>query len=265
MSFFCGCGGDPCTIVTLQGLELWSSGRVDGTNMGLMSPVDGWANGTDSDTTTGGWEDADGGPVPDIRWAPRTLTIDGDILARSHADLAEAMEEVGQVLTRPRRDLLVVDESVHLGLVRQIEVHRTRRPIITQVSPTYAVFTLMVEAPEWERVGVDAQSATVTTGGVACQNIGTADAAVTATLTGPLTNPGLSWAGGTWQYEGVIPAGRTLTVDMRRRRVRDLATAVHYRQNAAGSWLNLPPGTTTVTRTGTGSGSIRLDWRSTWA
>lgn len=258
----CGYGWhkDPCTIITLQGLEIVS----DGPGALGFSVLEGWTGGTAAAGGPVPWGNADGGVHGDVFFGPRTITIEGDIDAPDHESFADLVEEVGAVLTRPRRDLLVVDESVHLGLVRQVEVVRLRPPMITQLGTRHAVFTVTLEAASHLRVDDAEQSAAITAAGTAMQNIGNANSFPVVSLVGPLTNPGLTWPGGAWTYNATIPSGTTITVEMDRRRVRNFANTAHSRNVVSGSWLALPPGTTTVTRTGTGSGSITAKWRSTW-
>lgn len=252
---------EPCMLITLQDITMVSS------SVGIfgVSTLDGWRNGV---AATGGpapFENADGGVMGDIYAGGRSIVVEGDIDAPDHEAYMRAEEQLGALLTRPRTAQLVVDERFHLGVTRQIEVTRLRPPQITQMGPSYGIFTLTLEAATYLRLGVDEQSVTVPTGGVDLLNIGNDDAHVTARLIGPLTNPGLSWPGSSWRYTGTVSSGQTLTVDMHRRTVRDLGTAAHSRNQAAGTWLSLAPGTTRVSRTGTGSGRIELGWRSSWA
>lgn len=258
----CGHGWheDPCTIITLQGLDIVS----DGSGPVGFSTLEGWEGGVAAQGGPEPWEHADGGVMGAVYYGPRTITIEGDIDAPSHEEYAELVAELGTVLSRPRIDTLVVDEAMHLGLVRQVQVTRTRPVQISQVGYRHGIFTLTVEAASHLREGVDQQFATITTAGVPLRNIGTADAHPVVSLVGPLTNPGLSWPGGAWSYSGTVPSGTTITVDMARRTVRNPATTVHSRNLAAGSWLALPPGDTLVKRTGSGSGRIETRWRSTW-
>lgn len=251
---------DPCVLISVQGLDIVSDGPAP---IGFSS-LEGWTGGT---AATGGpvpWEAADGGIQGDIHFGPRTITIEGDITAPDHREYTALAEEIGAVLTRPRSGILVVDETYHLGLVRQVEVVRTRPPLISPVGDRHGVFTLTLEAASHLRVDVDERSAVITAAGAGLENIGTADVPVVAHLVGPLSNPGLSWPGGAWAYSGSIPAGTTITVDMGTRVVRDPATTEHSRHRAAGKWLALPPGTTMVTRTGSGSGTVTAYWRSAW-
>ena len=254
---------DPCVVVTLPGgVELIADaagGRAEYT----LSAWDGWVNGPE---VTGGpvpWGTADGGVWGDLHFSGLNLQFEGMIVGRSANDYAELQAELGSILTNPRRGVLRVDEE-HLGLSRQIEVARGGRPTITQLTDRIGRYSVQLQSASAFKVGVDQQSATVTTAGVPLRNVGTADAHPVAFLVGPLTSPGLSWPGGAWSYSGTVPSGTTITVDMARRTVRNLATAVHSRNLAAGSWLALPPGDTLVKRTGSGSGRIEAEWRSAW-
>ena len=258
---------DPCTVVSLQDLTVYGSRPpYDGTHFSLTG-WDGWTNGVDR---TGGpvpWENADGGVEGDVWEGGRSITLEGDIEAASHYEMMEAQERLGAVLTSPRWDWLVVDEE-HLGLSRQIRVHRPSRPRITDLGITFAVWTLTLQAATFPRLDTTEQSKVIPSSGVDLVNAGNHPAAVTLTLRGPLTNPGLSWPGGSWVYRGSVGSGQTISVDMARRVVRDPATSRQSRNLVVASstdWLRLAPGTTRVSRTGTGAGSITAAWRSSWS
>lgn len=253
---------EPCTIVTLDGIEMVSSGAG---LYGLTSPIDGWAN---SGASSGGpvpWENADGGIMGDTWFQGRSLTIEGDIEAPDHQAFADAVEELGSVLTYQRTGTLEVDETVHLGLVRQIEVTRTRPVQITALGPQYGIFTMQLEAADFLRTSVDQQQATLTTGGVSLRNDGNAQADLVVRMQGPLTTPGLEWPGGSWTFDSNIAGNVTIEASFTTRLVINVASGAHHRHRATGSWLRLPPGTTTVKRTGTGNGTMTAVWRSSWA
>lgn len=249
---------DPCIIVSIGGIEAVSSGGEDG--YGLVS-LDGWEGGAPASGGPVAFEQADGGVRGDVYYSPRILTIEGSIRAKSHEDLVDMIAELSRL---GRYETLTVDEAVHSGHVRQVDVARMRPVQITQMSTTYAIWTMTLETVDWRRVEPDLQTAIVTASGTPVRNLGTAPAALTLHLAGPLTNPGISWSGGAWQYTGTIPSGTTISVDMERRVVRDPATTAHSRRLASGSWLSPQPGLTTVWRTGTGSGTITARWRSSW-
>ena len=255
---------DPCIAVTLPGgLELLAGGG-SGSEFTLAS-WDGWTNGPEVRGGGVEWEHGDGGVPGDVHLSGRNLAFEGLIKGRSANHLWELQEELGSVLTRQRWGVLRVDEE-HLGLSRQVEVARGGRPTITPLSRTVARYSVQLQSASPLKVDVDQQSATITTSGVTLSNKGNADAYPVVSLVGPLTNPAIVWPGGLWQYNLSVPAGTTLTVEMDRKRVRNLATTEHSRNNVSGShnWLALPPGDTVVTRTGAGSGTITAKWRSAW-
>src|SRR5690606_29288841 len=115
------------------------------------------------------------------------------------------------------------------------------------------------------RTDVDPQEVTVPPAGGGVRSIGNDRARTPVRRGGPRANPGLCWDGGSWSYQGSVASGQTILVEMWRRRVVDEATATHSRTRAQGSWLAVPPGTTNIKRTGSGSGRIELEWRSSWA
>jgi len=250
---------EPCIIVTIGDVEAVSSGPLYG--YGLVS-LDGWEGGAP----------VAGGPVPyvlgdgairgDVYYGPRSLIIEGDIVARDHEDLAE---RVGELSALGRYETLTVDETVHTGWVRQMDVARVRPVQITTHGTTYATWTMTLQSVDWRRVGVDLQSEVVTTAGTSLRNLGTAPAGLILHMEGPLTNPGISWPGGAWKYSGSISSGQMISADLETRVVRNPATTAHSRRLASGTWLQLPPGSTTVKRTGSGSGTVTARWRSSWS
>lgn len=254
---------DPCVVVTLPGgIELMADaagGRSDYT----LGAWDGWVNGPELRGGSVPWADADGGAWGDLHFSGLNLQFEGMIEGRSANDYAELQAELGSILTNPRLGVLQVDEE-HLGLSRQVEVARGGRPTITQLTDRIGRYSVQLQSVSPLRVDVGEQSVAVTAAGTAMQNIGNANSFPVVSLVGPLTNPGLTWPGGAWTYNATIPSGTTITVEMDRRRVRNFATTAHSRNVVSGSWLALPPGTTTVKRTGTGSGSITAKWRSAW-
>lgn len=254
---------DPCVVVTLPGgLELMSEAGASQAELSLSS-WDGWTNGPEVRGGGVDWEAADGGVEGDVFLAGLSLAFEGLIVADSASRLWELQEQVGSILTRDRWGTLRVDEE-HLGLSRQVRVARGGRPTITPLSDRIARYAVQFQSPSPFRVDVERQSAVVSTGGTPVSNLGNHDAAVTAVMKGPLTNPGLSWDGKYWKYTGSIASGKTINVDMRSQVVRDPATTVHSANLASGDWLAIPPGGTKVSRTGAGSGSITLGWGSTW-
>lgn len=253
---------EPCTIVSLDGIEMVSSGAG---LFGLTAPIDGWAN---SGTSTGGpvpWETADGGIMGDTPFQGRSLTIEGDIEAATHEEFAEAVEQLGSILTYQRTAILEVDETVHLGLVRQIAVTRVRPVQITALGPRHGIFTMQLEAADFLRTSVDENRVVVTTAGVDLRNIGNARADLLIKMQGPLSTPGLDWSGGHWTFDSDINTSVAIEADMARRIVRNPVSGAHHRHRATGSWLRLPPGVTRVRRTGGGTGTVTAVWRSAWS
>lgn len=259
-------GVDPGTVVTLPGgIELVAddTGHPELT----LARWDGWTNGADSRGGAVLWETADGGVEGDVHLSGRNLAFEGLILADSPSRMWELSEQMGSILTRERWGTLRVDEE-HLGLSRQVSVARGGRPVVTPLTATVAAYQVQLQSASPLRLDVTEQSVVVPAGGVDLVNAGNHPAAVTLTLRGPLTNPGLAWPGGSWVYRGTVGSGQTISVDMWRRVVRDPATSKHSRNLVVASstdWLRLAPGTTRVSRTGTGAGSITAAWRSSWS
>lgn len=256
-------GRGPCITVQLQDLEM-RSGPDRRIPWISLSRLDGWTDGAPPRSGDGQFETADGGIEPDVHLGGRSIRVEGMIHEACADDLWERMEQVSSVLSSPRWDWLIVEEE-HLGLLRQVRVRRSDVPRVTPVTRTVASLTLALQSADWRRVDVDLQSVIIPSSGRALENLGTVPADVMLLMKGPLTNPGIRWGNRAWTYSGSVPSGVTIQVDMSRRSVRNLQTAVHSRRLAQGDWLRLPPGSTTVSRTGTGAGTITAQWRSSWA
>lgn len=257
---------DPCTVVTLPGgLELVAD---DTSHPELtLARWEGWTSGADPRGGAVPWETADGGVEGDVHLAGLNPAFEGLISTDSPARMWELSEQIGSILTRDRWGVLRVDEA-HLGLSRQVTVARGGRPVITPLTGTVARYQVQFQSASPLRLDVVEQSVVVPAGGVDLVNAGNHPAAVTLTMRGPLTNPGLSWGRESWTYQGSIASGQSIVVEMWRRKVMDPATSRHSRNRAVASangWLHLPPGTTRVSRTGTGSGTVTAAWRSSWA
>ena len=257
---------DPCVVVTLPGgVEL----VADPGQPGAEYTLSGWSGWDEGPEPSGGavpWGTADGGVEGDVVFQGRNLAFNGLISGRSPQHYWELRQELGAVLTRARWGDLQVDEE-HLGLSRQVRVARGGKPTFGDpLSDRVGAYQIQFQSATHLITDVEQQSATITTSGVTLSNKGNADAYPVVSLVGPLTNPAIVWPGGLWQYNLSVPAGTTLTVEMDRKRVRNLATTEHSRNNVSGShnWLALPPGDTVVTRTGAGSGTITAKWRSAW-
>jgi len=248
--------------VTLDGIEITSDPRSQAPGY-TLSAWDGWTGGAEVAGGAVPWEAADDGVRGDVWLQGRSVALSGLIRGQSAADTAQMMEALGGVLTRTRWGQLVVDEE-HLRLSRQLTVARGGRVIMDLLTPTIATWALTLQSPDSRRVSTQ-QSAVTIGAGTPLVNAGNMYADLTLVMTGPLTNPGISWPGGAWQYGGTIAPGVTLNVDMARRVVRNPATTQHFRRLAQGTWLSVPPGSMHVNRTGTGDGTISARWRSSWA
>lgn len=250
--------------ITIQGITISTDPRPEGTGYFQLDSWEGWESGADSSNAVVDWEASDGGVFDEVYMSGRAITLTGSIMAGSLPELMDMHEELQGLLTRPRIDWLTVHED-RRGFARQILVQRAEPPRVQMATPRSSAFTLSLRSADWRRLDVTAQSKLVSVGGTALVNSGTAPASLTLSIIGPLTNPGISWPGYAWQYSGTVAAGQTLVVDMDTRRVQDPATTTQYRAKAAGAWLSLPPGSTTVTRTGSGAGHIDASWRSSWS
>ena len=260
----------PCSPVERVNARIggitWMGTPGPGTAFVLRSLSGWWSGGAWSG---GGvdWDNADGGVEGDVFSGGRVVTLRGLIYTPSGAEQMAAFDRLAAVWAVDRWQTLIVDEPER-GLSRQMRVAPRDLGDPQPISDQIAQVTWMVSSATFPLVSPTQKSAVLTSGGVSLSNDGTYPAALTVLLEGPLTNPGLSWSGGSWRYSGSVPSGTTLQVDMERRTVWNPAPssgAPHSRNLAAGTWLLLPPGLTKVSRTGSGSGTITARWRSAWA
>lgn len=256
---------DPaCVTVTLQGITMTSQ---FGSMYGLTSPLEGWTEGADPQGDASAFPAADGGVALPVWMGPRSITIEGEIETDSHAELEREVARLGTVLSNPRWDWLRVDETA-LGLSRQIQVRRARRPLITRSSHTSAIFTLVLQAATYPLLAAEESTMRLKPGqSQVAENTGDYNADLYATLVGPLSGIQIARAGhpgGWWYYSESLKAGETRQVDFSRRIVRNPANSKHSRLLASGIWHDLLPGKTAVTFRGSGSGYVDLRWRSAW-
>lgn len=251
-----------CMEVTVQGLTI----RGAGAGPLRLHGIEGWGGGS---ATRGGFSeypDADGGFPTEVTYSGRDITIEGSVRATDHHDLWRMREQIETLLTSPREDWLRVRDS-HLNLDRQILVHRARPSQVTLRGPRYGIFTLSLRSATYPRLAVDESELVLRPGGSGRQeNVGDYPANMSVLLNGPLTNPRLTWSSQFWwQFNGTIPSGETRVVDMTRRIIRNPAAGTRLDLAGTGTWPKVDPGYRTVAMSGTGSGSARLVWRSSWA
>lgn len=251
----------PGVTVSLQGLDFVSGSRA--RSRISLGAWDGWTNGPARSGGPQSWALARGGYASAVYEDVRRIRLEGLIVEPYETALWQRMEELGSILGNSTYATMRVDEP-HLQLSRQIQVTRLAKPMITPLSNRIASYTLELEATDYPRLDVEQQSVAIPAGGVDLTNIGTHDAELTLQIDGPRTQTTLTGPWGSWEYRASIPDGSTRLVDMRRRLIRDPATSGHSRADAGGDWLSLPPGTTQVALSGSGTGGVTAMWRSTW-
>lgn len=251
-----------CLEVSLQGVTM----HGEGDSLYGVTSLDGWAGGAASRGGVEEYPDTDGGFPTDVTYTGREITVEGEILAPSHDALWKAREELETLLTSPREDWLRVRDSL-TAPERQILVHRPRPVQVSLFGDRYGIFTLSLRSATYPRLAVEESELVLRPGGSGRQeNVGDYPAAMSVFLTGPLTNPRLTWSSMFWwQFNGTIPSGETRVVDMTRRMIRNPAAGTRLDLAGTGTWPKVDPGYRTVVMSGTGSGSARLVWRSSWA
>ena len=260
---------EDCLTIELDGITFHGAHQLDGGYYGVTS-WSGWHDGSDARGGPTPYPASDGAYRTRVDMQATPIVIEGTIEASSRRELWEMTEALRKVLVRQRYAPLVVTEEALDLPSRQVSVCRLRHPRITWDSWTSAAFTLELQPDDWRKVDVTTQAATIRNGGTATlTNAGDEDADLSAILTGPMSNPALSWAGGAWSYAGTIPAGSTRQVNFVSRLVRDPATSNSYRHIVNGQWPSVPAdGQLSVKLTCTGATSATaatLQWRSTWS
>lgn len=249
-------------VARLGGLE-WQGRYGQGTPFVLRS-LSGWWTGGSWSGGVVPWENADGGVEGDVIAGGRTVSMRMLIFTDHGADQMEALDDLAGVWADTRWHTLEVEEQDR-GIARQLRVSPVDLGDPQLISDTVASTTWTLSSADRRLLSPTGETATVTAGGVDLRNTGNARADLTVRLVGPLSNPGLSWPGGSWRLNASVGAGSSFVVDMARRVVRNPATGTHARQHASGTWWSLPPGVTRVSRTGSGTGRVEASWRSSWA
>lgn len=260
--FGCQAKPSPCLVIEVDGVTFTGAAPV-GAGYGITA-WDGWDSGGDAVGGPQPYLAADGGYETSVYFGPRTITLEGRIVARSQRELAEMTAQLSRVCVVNRWATMVVSES-KLGMQRQMRVCRLHRPKITpDADRRTATFTLELQSAAFPKLDATESSATFTAGeSKPCVNAGDYPAALVGVFTGPLTNPTMTVGSDVWTYVGSVPAGEKMTVDFSTRMVRDNENLLSLRLNAGGNWPRLD-GTETVTLGGAGSGSLLLKWRSSW-
>lgn len=252
-----------CLEVSLQGITMHGEGD---SLYGLTAPIEGWGGGVSTRGGVEDYHDADGGFPTEVLYGGRDMVVEGEIVAPDHRALFAAKEQLETLLSTPREDWLRVREE-HLGMDRQILVHRPRPVQVTLFGHRHGIFTMSLRSATYPRLAVEESELVLSPGGSGRQeNVGDYPAALSLYLTGPLTNPRLTWSSTFWwQFNGTIPAGETRIVDMTRRMIRNPARGTRLDLAGTGTWPKVDPGYRTVSMSGTGSGAARMVWRSAWA
>lgn len=263
---WCGWGERPsCVTVTLQGITLEGSVRSD-SHYGLVE-WDGWTNAGDRRGGPVSNDTGDDRHMGRVDMVGRRIRLEGVIRSDRRRELAEMREKMGAILTRPRADWMVVNERL-LGLKRQALVTLPRPVQLTdQPSRRRVVYTLELSASDWRRVAVDQSKLTLSPGeSGSVVNAGKVEADMVAELKGPL-GAGVQIVGpaGTWTYNNSVASGQTIGVDFATRLVRDYANGLQLRPAVRGSWHEAAPGSATYRVVGSGTGTVELRWRSSWA
>lgn len=263
-----GAGLPAAATVTVGGWSA-SSGAVAPRGPGFevtLSDWQGWVDGWSIETDSAQSPTGDGTLDGSGTFGGRTVTLTGRVLADSRIREAAAMFDAGDSLASvlsgvTRRGILQVTEPSR-GLTRECDVRLAQAPDFTPITPWVATWSLYLYAADPLRYGVEAT--TIPRGQtVTVPNVGTAMSRPLVDLYGPLTNPTITAGGNTLTLTVNISAGTVLTVDMRRRVVRNAAGSKTFTP-VSGYWHHVNPGGAEFTLGGTGSGYAVMRRSSAW-
>lgn len=219
-------------------------------------------------------------------YGPRTLTLTVHATATSQALRDVARAYIQQAI--PVSDLATfrLDEPVPV----QMSVRRSGQVVETYVGLQDAEFSVPLVAPDPRKYSTVLHQLTATQAAsaaglappltppftlpagappmaVACANAGSFETRPTVTITGPITAPAVvnQTTGRTVSFSGLtLSATDVLAVDLNARQA--LLNGVYRPADISSSWWVMPPGTTTVQVTGTGStgSTMTVAWRDAW-
>lgn len=232
-----------------------------------LSKWEGWSGGTSIVTDSQQSPTGDGTLDGSGAFGGHTYTFSGRVHAdprtRESTSLEDAEDALCSVLTGTVRKGVLRVTSGARGLVRETDVRlASSTPDFTPITPWVATWSLYLYAADPLRYGVEAT--TIPRGQtVTVPNVGTAMSRPLVDLYGPLTNPTITAGGNTLTLTVNIPAGTVLTVDMRRRVVRNAAGSKTFTP-VSGYWHHVNPGGAAFTLGGTGSGYAVMRRSSAW-
>lgn len=255
--------------VTIDGWSTTSRADVpsDGGFAFELDSWSGWWGGRTPTTDTQQSPTGDGTLDGSGTFSGRTITLNGQVLANRDASTMAALHAAGDVFSavlagETRTGTLRVEERM-LGLTRECDVRLAgTTPDFGIVAWGLASWGLYLYAPDPLRYGVGATR--INRGQtVRVENRGTAMSRPMVDLFGPLTNPTISYYGGTLRLTLDLPAGSAVTVDMRRRVVLNQQGGKTFTPTAGG-WPHVLPGGGDITLGGTGTGYAYVRRASAW-
>lgn len=246
--------------------------------------------------------DGDGGPpmhgqvVPSAGdhggWAtpqfagPRLLTLTVTAMAPTVAARDVARAQIYGALPISDLATLRIDEPIP----KQMLVRRSGEIPETKLTDTDVRFTIGLVAPDPRKYSTVLHQATATQASaaaglappltppftlpagappmaVAVTNAGSFETRPTITIAGPITGPAVvnQTTGAAVSFSGMtLAAGDQLVVDLLAK--QSYLNGVYRTADVSSSWWSLPPGTTTVQVTGTGStgSTMTVAWRDAW-
>lgn len=246
------------SVPTIAGLVEYGGIRInDGTFRSLSMSGLRDSPGVRQDVTP--YAQAHGATLSQALYDARLIQVGGVILVSDIADLPAAEEELRAAFNLFPSTLQTLTVA-WAGLPRQIMSVRVAGPLVFD-DPDVArkkvprrEFMVTLVAPDPRRYSETERStvATLNGAGTLAQNAGTFPAVFGVRITGPITNPSVVSAAGTFGLTTTIVAGTYVDLNTDTRTAVDSTGASRY-GSFTGAWYEIPPGGTSINVTGTGT------------
>lgn len=261
-----------------------------GVDWGLTSEESPWSPSPQPRSVTGENATDHGSWDATQFYGPRTYALEGDATVRFGSDalLVQAEQRLKAAIGLKPFDLRFVES----GFDRQATFRRESPLSWRYMTPTWAIFSVSIVAPDpriystdtynasvafptstggmsWPAVWPATWDAVTVTGEMSLSNDGTETAWPTYRIDGPVAEPVIVNAdtGQSMHFSITLGPGEWLTVDTGSHEVLGNGDPNASRRNVFhGDWFGLAPGSTTVRFNGaSGVGStLSASWRSTW-
>ena len=246
-------------LITLGGHSLTGLDR-DGT-WKVNTPLVGWFGRPQPKSSMDDLVNADGVQVVPVEYGSRLITINGRVSSRRHEYLHEA---AGLLSALGFRGDTVLQVSGH-GPAQWARVWPRGEVQVDFVTDTYMTYQLQLEAPDPFKYGEKRTESFALGGSGQVMHRGSVPAWPVVTVTG--SAPGgytLTRAGRDVTVTAPLVSGQPHTLDMRTGVLRAGGSRVYGAISTAQYWTVAPGLRQTVTASGTGTATVRVDVYDTW-